>query len=103
MKKVDEIRETIQNAFEEKENIGCDLLGLYNYIRYGNEDFGNDMIINDVKPPCDNTLVQHYYLALFISQAINLKYEVPEVLMSLYVKNRSKYNEDEIKEYVSEI
>lgn len=48
MKKIDEIRETVQEAFEEIDNLSCNLIGLYNYIRYGNEDFGDDMVIRSV-------------------------------------------------------
>ncbi len=94
MQKVDEIRETVQEAFADMEDIGCNLTGLYNYIRYGNEDFGTDMIINDEKPIGDNSKIQHYYLVLFIAQALKLKYEIPEIFVSLYRKNKEKYNDD---------
>ena len=89
MKEINEIRELIKEAFEDK--VSDDLVGLYNYIRYANEDFGDDMIINNAKPLCDNSEIQHIYLVLFINESIDRQNKIPENFLKLFKENNECY------------
>lgn len=96
MKKIDEIRETVQEAYDIMCELNCNLYGLYNYIRYGNEDFGNDMYMNSPIPFTDNSQIQHYYLVFFIKDAIDRNCEIPKEFIQLYLDNKEKYNDEQI-------
>lgn len=105
MGNIEDIREVVQDAYEELEDLDCDLMGLYNYIRYGNEEFCSDMIVNESKPISDNSKTQHYYLVFFIWQALQNHHDIPKEFIALYKKNREKYNDDMIQmeiEYIEE-
>lgn len=39
---INEIADLIDDAFDNKHLLSCNLVGLYNYIKYGNEDFDGD-------------------------------------------------------------
>ena len=103
MKKINEIKETVQEAFDNMRDLSCGLLGLYNYIRYGNEDFGTDMVINEARPICDNSKIQHYYLVSFIAHALKEQYEIPPVFVNLYMENKETYNDEKIAEEIAHI
>lgn len=103
MGKIDEIRETVQEAYDIMDDLNCNLFGLYDYIRYCNEDFGEDMIINDEKPISDNSQIQHYYLVCFIDNAINGGHEIPEAFIQLYLSNKEIYDDEHIGKEVKNI
>lgn len=97
MAKIEDIKDSVEEAFEELENLDCDLLGLYNYIRYANEDFGNDKIVNESKPISDNTKVQHYYLVFFILYALKYDKDVPKEFVQLYKEHKDRYQDESIQ------
>lgn len=92
IEKLQEVKETVQEAFDEKEDLNCNVIGLYNYIRYANEDFGNDMIVNDEKPISDNSELQHCYLIIILNECIERGYEIPSLFVKVYKENSEKYS-----------
>lgn len=96
MTKIDKIRETVQEAYEFQNDLNCDLIGLYNYVRYGNQDFGSDMCVNAFTPITDKSKIQHYYLTCFISEGINRKQNIPKEFIQMYLDKRNLYNDKQI-------
>lgn len=96
-----DIKEDVHNSFEDLVVMRVDSLGIYNYIRYCNEDFGNDMYINDPILATDNTEIQHCYLIFILYELLMRKMDIAFELKDTYLENKSHYNisvlEDEIK------
>lgn len=88
---INEIVDLIDDAFDNKHLLNCNLIGLYNYIKYGNEDFDGD-----------NKGIEVVYKIIFGVKAIENQFDIKEqeeeyieVLNNLEVKYKI-YLEDEI-------
>lgn len=87
-----EIKKFVKDAFDDMLEHQTDILGIYNYIRYCNEDFGEDMYVNDDIPVSDNTDIQHCYLIYILYETLKRKCNVPDVMKNLYLDNKERYS-----------
>lgn len=62
---INEIIDLIDDAFDNKHLLNCNLVGLYNYIKYGNEDFEGD-----------NKDLEAIYKIIFGSKAIENQFDI---------------------------
>ncbi|WP_270303768.1 hypothetical protein [Terrisporobacter petrolearius] len=62
---INEIVDLIDDAFDNKHLLNCNLVGLYNYIKYGNEDFDDD-----------NKGIEFVYKIIFGVKAIENQFDI---------------------------
>ncbi|MBS5369190.1 MAG: hypothetical protein KHY19_06995 [Coprobacillus cateniformis] len=86
-----EIKNFVKEAFDDMLEHQTDVLGIYNYIRYCNEDFGEDMYVNDDIPVSDNTDIQHCYLVCILYEAFKRDCLIPDTLLNIFNDNKARF------------